>query len=169
LKAGVKKVKRKRGLEEKYPPSQPCSCDICVAYCMRPGWWTVSEAARAIDAGYAPRMMLEMASDLSYGVLSPAFKGCEGAFALQAYWGHGCTFLKNSLCELFGSGFSPLECRFCHHERKGLGQKCHSDIDMDWRLKGEQLVKRWVGLVGLWEPYAFLTAYARIHEPVSAR
>ena len=160
MKAEVPIVKKKRGLEEKYPPSPPCSCETCVAYCMRPGWWTVQEAQKAIAAGYAPRMMLEMAPDLSFGVLSPAFKGCEGGFALQEFYGCGCTFLKNGLCELFGSGFSPLECRFCHHERKGLGQKCHADIEKDWRVSGKQLVKRWVSLTGVWEQYAMLTAYS---------
>ena len=39
-------------LLEKYPPSEPCSCDICVNYCLRPGWWTVDEAKNAIRAGY---------------------------------------------------------------------------------------------------------------------
>lgn len=127
---------------------------------MRPGWWTVQEAQKAIDAGYAPRVMLEMAPDLSFGVLSPAFKSCEGGFALQEFYGCGCTLLKNNLCELFDSGFSPLECRFCYHERKGPGQ-CHADIEKDWRVSGEQLVKKWVRLTGLWEQYALLTAYAQ--------
>ncbi len=44
---------------------------------MRPGWWTVQEANEALHAGLGKRMMLEMSPDLSFGVLSPAFKGCE--------------------------------------------------------------------------------------------
>jgi len=63
-------MKHKVNLIQKYPPSEPCSCDICLGYCLRPGWWTVAQAARAIDAGYAGRMMLEMSPDLSFGVLS---------------------------------------------------------------------------------------------------
>lgn len=140
---------------EKYPPSEPCSCDICKAYCIRPGWWTVEEALRAIKAGYANRMMLEISPGFTFGVLSPAFKGCEKNFALQEYARFGCNFLKNGLCELFDTGLEPLECRFCHHLRKGLGQKCHADIEKDWQTPaGQALVKKWAALTGLWEKYA---------------
>lgn len=119
-------------LSKKYPPSKPCSCDICLNYCQRPGWWTVEEATKAIEAEYAGRMMLEMSPELTFGVLSPAFKGNEGHVALQIFAGQGCTFLKDNLCELFGTGLQPLECRFCHHTRRGLGQKCHLAIEQDW-------------------------------------
>ena len=118
---------------------------------MRPGWWTVKEAGRALKAGLARHMMLEMSPDRSFGVLSPAFKGCEGFLALENYSSKGCTFLKNNLCELYGTGFQPLECRFCHHERQGLGPKCHADLEVDWHTPaGQALVERWSKLVGLW-------------------
>lgn len=65
--------------------------------------------------------MLEIAPELTFGVLSPAFRGCEGGIALQQYAQNGCCFLSDSLCELHGTGFMPLECRFCHHLRAGLG------------------------------------------------
>ncbi|SDN00028.1 hypothetical protein SAMN05192585_10939 [Acetanaerobacterium elongatum] len=139
------KRKKNRSLKEKYPSSEPCSCEICRSYCARPGWWTVEEAAQAIRAGYGGRMMLEIAPDMTFGVLSPAFKGCEGNFALQEYANNGCNFMRNGLCELHGTGFEPLECLFCHHERKGLGQKCHEDIEKDWNsAAGKRLVNRWV-------------------------
>jgi hypothetical protein len=67
--------RRHSSLAARFPPSPPCSCETCLAYCARPGWWTVDEATRAIEAGYASRMMLEMAPDKTYGVLAPAFKG----------------------------------------------------------------------------------------------
>lgn len=135
-------------LNERYPPSEPCSCDICRGYCRRPGWWTVEEAAKAMEAGYGSRMMLEMSPELTFGVLSPAFKGCEGYFALQDYSGFGCNFLKDGLCELHGTGFEPLECRFCHHLRKGLGQKCHADLEKDWKTAtGQALVKKWLRMM----------------------
>lgn len=138
---------KNRYLKEKYPPSDPCSCDICRSYCIRPGWWTVEEAGDAIKAGYGHRMMLEISPEMTFGVLSPAFKGCEGNFALQEYADKGCNFLKNGLCELHGTGYEPLECLFCHHLRKGLGQECHSDIEMDWRTPaGQGLVKIWLEL-----------------------
>lgn len=132
-------------LEEKYPPSKPCDCPICKSFCKRPGWWTVEEARRVIRAGYAKRMMLEMSPDLSYGVLSPAFKGCEGFYAIQKFAKSGCNFLKEGLCELYHSPFMPLECRFCHHMSGGMGEACHNDIGDDWNSKeGQCLVRRWL-------------------------
>src|SRR4030042_5684957 len=139
----------KKSLPEKYPPSEPCSCEICVTYCKRPGWWTVEEAGRALDAGYGKRMMLELAPELTFGVLSPAFKGCEGNFALNEFSENGCNFFKNSLCELFGTGLQPLECRFCHHDRRGEGEKCHLDIENDWNShSGRTLIEKWIRLTG---------------------
>lgn len=141
-------------LAEKYPPSKPCSCDICRAFCSRPGWWTVEEARRAMSAGYGNRMMLEISPEFTFGVLSPAFKGCEGDFALQEYSESGCNFLREGLCELHGTGFMPLECRFCHHSRSGQGLVCHSEIAGDWRTKeGQELVKKWASEYGLYEKY----------------
>lgn len=144
-------MKRKRTLSERYPPSEPCGCEVCLAYCARPGWWTVKEAARALEAGYAGRMMLELASDRSFGVLSPAFRGNEREFALQRHAGNKCTFLREDRCELHGTGFQPLECRFCHHTRPGLGPKCHADLERDWQTPaGRGLVRRWGTITALW-------------------
>ena len=118
-------------LHKLFPPSEPCSCKVCRSYCSRPGWWSVDEANRAIGLGYSHRMMLEVSPELTFGVLSPAFTGCEMNFALQEFSGNGCTFHKNDLCELFGTGIQPLECRFCHHERTGEGKKCqHTSSDL---------------------------------------
>jgi hypothetical protein len=145
-------MKHKRSLAEKYPPSEPCGCKICLSYCKRLGWWAVAEAARAIDAGYGNRMMLEMSPDRSFGVLSPAFNGCEAAFATNYHASRGCNFLKDHLCELHGTGFQPLECRFCHHDRIGLGPKCHADLEKDWNAPtGRALVVKWSKLTGFWE------------------
>lgn len=139
------KRKRNRSLEEKYPPSEPCGCEICRNYCARPGWWTVDEAQKAIDAGYGRRMMLEMSPELTFGVLSPAFKGCERNFALQECSKNGCNFFSNSLCELHGTGYEPLECLFCHHSRKGRGDKCHADLEQNWKTPaGQALVLSWI-------------------------
>jgi hypothetical protein len=143
------KHKRKQTLAEKYPPSPPCSCDVCKSYCKRPGWWTVEEAARAIEAGYGKRMMLEMAPGFSLGVLSPAFKGCEVMFAYNEYASRGCTFLLDNKCELHETGYQPLECRYCHHERIGMGPRCHADIEKDWNTPaGRSLIVQWSQLVG---------------------
>lgn len=144
-------------LQKKYPPSDPCTCGICLNYCMRPGWWTVGEARRAIEAGYAGRMMLEMSPELSFGVLSPAFKGNEGNVALELFAHRGCTFLAGDLCELFGTDFRPLECRFCHHSRHDRGRKCHWDIERDWNGRaGQQLVIRWCEIQRIYERYGLI-------------
>jgi hypothetical protein len=97
-------------------------------------------------------MMLELAPDRSFGVLSPAFKGNEGLFALDIFSDRGCTFYANERCELFNSGVQPLECRFCHHSRKGRGLKCHLDIESQWRSReGQAVVERWTKLTKLFE------------------
>jgi hypothetical protein len=144
--------KLKIDLAKEYPPSEPCLCEICLRNCVRPGWWTVIEATRALDAGKGKRMMLEVSPERSFGVLSPAFKGCEGTFALNEHASRGCNFLKNNLCELFGTGFQPLECRFCHHDRRGLGPNCHADLEKDWSTSaGRMLVAKWSKQTGIWE------------------
>jgi hypothetical protein len=142
-------MKHKKTLTKKYPPSEPCACGICLGYCSRPGWWTIEEAGRAMDKGYGGRMMLEMSPDKSFGVLSPAFRGCEGDFARDYFSDRGCTFLADCRCELHGTGLQPLECRFCHHDRPGLGPKCHADIEKDWnRPAGRALVVTWSRMTG---------------------
>ena len=73
--------------------------------------------------------MLEMSPDFTFGVLSPAFRGCEVRFAYQEYASAGCTFLVNEKCELHGTGHPPLEYRFCHRARVGKGKRCHADIE----------------------------------------
>lgn len=98
--------------------------------------------------------MLEMPPEFTFGVLSPAFRGCEQNFAIREFSRFGCNFLSNGLCELHGTGFEPLECRFCHHARRGLGPKCHADIEKDWNTDtGQRLVKKWMELTGLCKRY----------------
>ena len=144
-------------LDKKYIPSEPCECKICKGYCKRPGWWTVEEAGRAMKAGLAGRMMLEISQDLSFGVLSPAFKGCEQAFAKERFVDNGCTFLTKGRCELFGTGYQPLECRYCHHQRRGMGLQCHVDIGKDWNSpEGRMLVVRWSKMTEFWKRLAIL-------------
>ena len=146
-------------LEQKYPASEPCTCPACVGFCARPGWWTLREAERALDAGMAGRMMLEMAPELSFGVLSPAFKGCEVAFATNQAALNGCGFLVNDRCELHGTGHQPLECRVCHHDRPGVGQQCHDDIEKEWNTpEGRKLVGRWGKMTGFWAELAALVS-----------
>jgi hypothetical protein len=152
-------------LDEQFPPSPPCGCLTCLSYCARPGWWTVAEAGRAIDAGLGPRMMLEMAPDHSFGVLAPAFRGNELAFAQQRFASGGCGFLKDDRCELHGSGLQPLECRHCHHERPGAGPRCHDAIEREWdSAEGRALVVRWAKLTGFWERQGVGRLAARLRK-----
>jgi hypothetical protein len=138
-------------LYEKYPPSEPCACDVCKSYCRRPGWWTVNQAERAIHSGFSDRMMLEISPERNFGVLSPAFRGNESNYALKIFSQNGCTFYINEMCELFGTGLQPLECRFCHHDRRGLGLKCHLDIEKDWKSRqGQNLIIKWGYITGFW-------------------
>jgi hypothetical protein len=144
-------------LEKKFPPSLPCSCDICLGYCLRPGWWTVEQTTKVIDAGFANRMMLEISPELTFGVLSPAFKGNETNIAMQSFAHTGCTFLKENLCALFGTGLQPLECRFCHHNRIGLGPQCHAALEKEWNGKaGQKLVVEWCKTNGIFDRYGLI-------------
>jgi hypothetical protein len=144
-------LKHRQRLSVRFPPSPPCACDVCLAYCRRPGWWTVQEAARALDAGLGPRMMLEVSPSRTLGVLSPSFKGNEGHYAFNEFAGRGCTFLTSEQsCELHGTGLQPLECRFCHHDRRGEGPACHRAVEKDWNsAAGRSLVARWAAAHGV--------------------
>lgn len=146
-----KKINISKSFYEKYPPSEPCSCRICLDYCRRPGWWILEEAENAINAGYGNRMMLEISPEMRFGVLSPAFKGNEGIYALRIFSDQKCTFLQDNLCELFGTGLQPIECRFCHHTREGEGLRCHADIEKSWNTPaGKRLIVRWGNTTGFW-------------------
>jgi hypothetical protein len=145
-------TERHISLSRKYPPSEPCGCRVCLSYCQRPGWWTVLEAEKAVGAGLAWRMMLEISPDNRFAVLSPAFRGNENQYALQLYSIQGCTFLKNNLCELYNTGYQPIECRFCHHTRYGSGKNCHRDLERDWNTKyAKRLIIRWGNLTDFWK------------------
>ncbi len=142
-------------LNELFPASPSCSCEICRGYCRRPGWWTVPEAGLAIRKGLSHRMMLEISPEVTFGVLSPAFRGCEMHLAANAFKNAGCTFFHENGCELYQSGMMPLECRFCHHDRIGSGQPCHTAIENDWNsIAGRKLVVEWSNLTRLWERLA---------------
>ncbi len=147
-----KRIKPAHPLQEVFPPSEPCSCEVCRGFCQRPGWWTVQEAQSAIGAGLAERMMLELAPERSFGVLSPAFRGCEGLYAIEELRLGGCTFQQDGLCALHGTGNMPLECRFCHHARPGQGEVCHAALEQDWNTPaGQALVVHWQRITGFWK------------------
>lgn len=150
-------MSRGRRLQDAYPPSEPCACEICLQYCVRPGWWTPDEAGEVLRTAYAQRIMLEVSPERTFGVLSPAFRGCEKNFATQECAANGCNFLKDGRCELHGTGYQPLECRFCHHDRVGQGLECHSAIEAEWNTpKGKNIVNKWIQLVRFpWADYYY--------------
>lgn len=142
-------------MSELFPPSASCHFDVRQS-CQRTGWWTVEEAQRAMKNGLSLRMMLDVSPDLSYGVLSPAYRGCEGNVALNSLKKNGCAFDADGSCRLHNTGLQPLECRFCHHTRVDLELKCHEALDWDWRTpQGQALVQAWTKEVGLWIRYKF--------------
>jgi hypothetical protein len=152
-----KSAHNEQDLYRNFPVSEPCSCEVCRGYCKRPGWWTVEEAEKVIEAGYANRMMLEISPERNFGVLSPAFKGNEGNLSMQIFAKEGCTFYNNELCELFGTGLQPLECRYCHHERKNKGLLCHAAIEKDWdREHVKRLIVRWGNITGFWRRLGYV-------------
>jgi hypothetical protein len=123
----------------------------------------VEEAASALEAGLGRRMMLELAPERTFADLSPAFYGCEVGLALQEHAQLGCNFLKNEFCELFGTGHSPLECRFCHHTRVGLGPLCHAALEKDWKKPaGQALVERWAREFGMWQAVCRLMKFDKL-------
>ena len=131
-------------LHERFPPSEPCTCDVCTYFCHRPGWPLVEEARLAIELGFGSSLMLELSGDGSFGVLSPAFRGNEGFFALTQYSHNGCTFLDHGLCSIHAQPFLPIECRNCHHDRMGRGKICHQALEKEWHTgKGKRLVRQW--------------------------
>lgn len=144
-----------RSLHEMFPASPSCNCEICRGYCQRPGWWMVSEATLAIRKGLSYRMMLEISPEVTFGVLSPAFRGCEMRIATNAFKSTCCTFSHEDGWELYQSDLMPPECRFCHHERTGMGQNCHEALENDWNsAAGRKLVVEWCNLTRLWERMA---------------
>jgi hypothetical protein len=104
-----------------------------------------------MDAGYGTRMMLEMGPANAFAVLSPAFKGVEQDFATNLPADRGCTFLADNRCQLHGTGLQPLECRCCHHDRHGMGERCHADIEKQWNSPlGRALVVQWSNRTEFW-------------------
>jgi len=137
---------------DRFPPSPACSCHQCRAFCSRPCWPLIEEASEAIVAGLASCLMVAFSPDLSYGILSPAFRGNESHHALQVFASAGCTFLNQSGCKIFDTHYRPLECRYCHHDRMGLGLSCHLSIAKNWNIsKGKRTVHHWLEMVEL--PY----------------
>jgi len=85
-------------------------------------------------AGYeVVPVALSTSTHYPFGVFSPAFKSCEKSFATHQFANNDCNFLKNDCCEFYGTGHQPLECRYCHHERRSFGLQV---MQISKRLEG---------------------------------
>lgn len=141
--------------------TKPCTCQTCVRACEKyPGWMTPEEAEKAIDAGYAPKLMIDWLSDFEDGnveVLAPASEGSEGGRApempyegsifaiLYAHdWCPGrCVLLKDGLCTIHDSGFKPIHCRRASCDPKQSAVSKHEVADL-WRgEKGTAVMQKW--------------------------
>jgi Fe-S-cluster containining protein len=124
-----------------------CSCKKCKEECRRlPGWFTPEEAAKAIEAGYAPRMsavvQLHHKTSEPITALAPSIAGSEGK---RYYHRMGrCTFLNHlDRCEIHQSGFKPVECRLGFSCR---AHTCPTELEMFamWNtLEGKAAVEKW--------------------------
>jgi len=146
----------------KLKPSEPCTCEVCVGMCKRPGWPTPEEAARLMDAGLADRLMLDYwVGEPDIEVICPANPGYEGAHAWEpsgfvdalcligSGFGRdnpllsGCTFFKNGLCEIHESGAKPIECRVGHHDA-AIPKGSHEQVAQLWTTdEAKAVVARW--------------------------
>ena len=111
-----------------------CACAKCREACKRnPGWFTPAEARRAIEAGFANRLMRDwlepstvVGNKERIYVLAPASEGYEGDDApeipeyesiLEAMFappfekGRCIFFSKDERCEIHDSEFKPIQCR----------------------------------------------------------
>jgi Fe-S-cluster containining protein len=148
------------------PNDTACACAICTSYCRNnPGWMLPEEAARAIAAGYADRLMLdwwEASKETDFQkvyLLCPASAGSQGAYApdtdflsILRGWSKGqCTLLEGDTCAIHASGFKPLECRAAHHDgTREASYRVRVALVCAWNTPaGEQIVAVWRVAVGL--------------------
>ena len=113
-----------------------CACAKCVDLCRRnPGWFTPQEAAKALAAGLADKLMCdwlepsnEVGNDERIFVLAPAADARGGEMAPEWDEMHGggggmfaallgplpykgrCIFFKKDRCAVHDSGFKPRQC-----------------------------------------------------------
>lgn len=144
--------------ELKFAPVE-CSCGTCRMMCeYRPCWPTPQEARKMIDAGLAPKMMLDWWEGERYDdgtediyILCPAAVGFEGQRAPGGFMFSmpklTCNLLKSGLCSIHDSGFKPIEGRMAYHD--GSRGDTHEATAESWNNREAQaLVLEWMKLVG---------------------
>lgn len=159
--------------------SSPCSCATCQGYCSRPCWTTPEDAERLLDAGEAPRLMLDAwleSKELPTTYLvCPANPGHEGAMApgLEDDSPFGSLFFSIGLltgdnpmlsgcvmhrgdggCDLHARGLKPSEGRIAHHANGRANDNLHLACAVAWNSPdGRRIVARFCDLVNLENPY----------------
>lgn len=135
-----------------------CKCEKCLSCCQwAPGWPTPEEAQKAIDAGFATKLMRdwwEPDTDFIERVylLCPAVHGHESDDAPNgSFWsGKGiCSLLENNLCTIHESGFKPTECRMAFGCQNGSdSNETRLKIVHAWNTpEGRAIVSNWERLV----------------------
>jgi len=67
----------------------------------------------------------------------------------------GRALLENDRSQLRRAGIQPLECRIAHHDRAGMGPRCHADLARRWNMPaGRALVVRWTNETDFWKRLA---------------
>lgn len=137
-----------------------CDCEGYRRGCMyNPGWMTVGEAQKAVEAGFGDRLMLDWWDTDGGGrlyLLCPASTGSQGNFAPEQpedfweayFWEKGTRVLfVAGRCAIHESGFKPWECRHAHHDRTTFRGRDHADfaaLVAGWdTAEGSALVEAW--------------------------
>jgi hypothetical protein len=140
-------------LPEEFPP---CTCDKCQALCRRPCWPTPAEAARLIEAGHGPQLMLAWwerphVQGGNVLVLCPAVPGHQGFYApdpddWRLYEEERSCLMQTAdgLCGLHTAGLKPLEGRLASGCAPYQGVRVRRAIATLWDTpEGRQVVDRW--------------------------
>lgn len=145
-----------------------CTCSTCTSHCHRvPGWMLPEEARKAVDAGYAPKLMIDWfdGKDGPLFVLCPAAQFHEGERAptwdemTGGDWMRGwlgnvskgrCAFLSEvGRCTIHDSGFKPIHCRQAFHDStKVIREPDNEKIAGAWQTTdAKALIEEWKKLV----------------------
>lgn len=158
-------------IRKKWPATLPCSCDRCVSYCQRPGWFLPDEIrSLAAHLGLTVKELFDqylvvdwwggtgkegIPEGTDIGILSPGKPHEHGQLASLGFGVHpaDCIFLKEGKCSIHA--VKPQECRNARHDvEPAKGQ--HVAIAKAWqREEGRELLRE-VGFdpdsIGLKEP-----------------
>lgn len=144
---------------------EDCACARCKSLCRNPGWFDPAEARKAIDAGYANKIMVDywVRSSGNIFILSPASKGCEkdrapntdelGGFSALVMGlsakGQCVLQAEDGLCSIHTSGFKPAQCRAAKACEGNAGIENEVTARLWDNPESQALVREWMAIVGL--------------------